>query len=444
MVNFQVANTAAPRARSGELAINGKTVNTPTYFATLTRVTEPDQVTGAVQVLDEQGEPPLPNTGGFVVESHLAPDILGGIDRTAQTDLNGQRQFSNLYAVIDILEKCLLIDPNTDRLLYSNYRGQLDPIRDFLPDPFTTTADALNGEEDVDLDISHEEAYPYIQDNVSRPNMVENMLNLQAEFDADLFLAPYYPIELDSYERDVEENIELYRVTKSLADRLYDRPVAPVLPVKTSVIGADAEQENGQRQPPQAWLDIIHAYRNLDSEVLFLKTTNVETDPDKLHKTDSEGIFHFFRQLRGFTDMPTFFLGLDEFSYILMTRGLDGYSHPVYNSPYRKPMQPGDNIDHDNISQHRKFLVPRKWGWEKFDQLDSLGCNCPFCQPFNDTDPIDIEFGDQDRLRMRHWLWLRDEEIRELNDAITKDEVRPGLRSICNDSEWKKNFTMFL
>jgi hypothetical protein len=29
-------------------------------------------------------------------------------------------------------------------------------------------------------------------------------------------------------------------------------------------------------------------------------------------------------------------------------------------------------------------------------------------------------------------------------EAIVNDEVRPGLQSICQDSEWKKNFTKFL
>jgi len=27
---------------------------------------------------------------------------------------------------------------------------------------------------------------------------------------------------------------------------------------------------------------------------------------------------------------------------------------------------------------------------------------------------------------------------------FVNDEVRPGLQSICQDSEWKKNFTKFL
>jgi len=442
MIDYQIRNTAAPSARLGELSINGKTVETPTYFPTLTRVTDPEKVTGAVQVLDEQGEPLLPYTGGFIVESHLAPSLLDDIDRHTQTDLNGEPQYSNLYSVIDHLEKCLIIDPNTDRLLYSKYRDNIADIKDHLPDEFLTVADALDNDTETDLEMRHEEAYPYLQERVSRPNFVENLLNLQTRYDPDLFLQPYYPIGLDTYDQDLEENIDLYRVTSSLADRLYDRPTAPVLPVKKSILGADAEQENGRRQPPQAWLDIIHTYRELDPDILFLKATNVETDPDKLHKTDSEGIFNFFRVFRRFTDMPTFFLGLDEFSYILMAQGLDGYSHPFYTSPYRKPMRPGNNME--NISHHRKFLVPRKWGWEKFDQLDDLGCNCTFCEPYNGTDPSEIDFSDQDQLRMRHWLWLRDEELRELNEAIINDEVRPGLRSICKDSEWKKNFTMFL
>jgi len=442
MIKYQISNTAAPSARLGELSINGKSIDTPTYFPSLTRVTDPEEVTGAVRVLEEQGEPPLPYTGGFVVESHLAPPVLGGIDRTTQTDLNGEPQYTNLYSVIDRLGKCLIIDPNTDRLLYSKYRDAIDDVADHLPDAFLTVTDALDSDTDSDREMRHKEAYPALQDTVSRPNFVENLLNLQAQYGPDLFLQPYYPIGLDTYERDLEENSELYRVTKGLADRLYDRPVAPVLPVKKSILGADTKQENGRRQPPQAWMDIITAYRELDTDMVFLKTTNVETDPDKLHKTDSEGIFQFFRVFRRFTDIPTFFLGLDEFSYILMAQGLDGYSHPLYESPYRKPVRAGNNTE--NISYHRKFLVPRKWGWEKFDQLDDLGCNCTFCAPYNSADPSEIEFGDQDQLRMRHWLWLRDEELRELNEAIINDEVRPGLQSICKASEWKKNFTKFL
>jgi hypothetical protein len=441
MIEYQVNDTAAPSARLGSLSISGKDIDTPTYFPTMTRVSDPEQVTGAVEVLDGQGGPPLPNTGGFIVESHLAPTVLDGMDRSTQANLNGELQYTNFYSVIDLLDKCLIIDPNTDRLLYSKYRNNIGDIADHLPDEFLAVADALEADDDEEGSLRHEEAYPRLRETVSRPNLVENMLGLQAEYGPDLFLPPYYPIGLDSYEKDLEENVEMFRVANSLADRLYDRPVAAVLPVKKSILGVDADQANGQRQPPQVWLDIIHTYRELDTDLLFLKATNVDTDPDELHKTDSEGMFNFFRVFRRFTDMPTFFLGLDEFAYILMAQGLDGYSHPLYNSPYRKPMRPGNN---NNASHHRRFIVPRKWGWEKFDQMDSLGCNGPFCEPYNDTDPSDIEFSDQDQLRRRHWLWLRDEELDQMYEAIVNDEVRPGLQSICQDSEWKKNFTKFL
>jgi len=447
MARFEIQETAAPNARMGELAINGKELPTPTYFPSLTRVSDAENVVEAVRVLDEQDEPLLPYTGGFVVESQLAPSVLDDFDRSVQTDLNGNRKFSNIYSIVDDLDRCLLIDPNTDRLLYFNYREDMREISDHLPDPFLDVADALDADDDEDgedgaeMAMEHRDAYPRLKEEVSPPNFVENMLGLQNEYGPDLFLVPYYPIELDTYEEDIEANLDLYRISQNLANTLYDREVAPVLPVKRSILSADAEQENGRRQPPQAWLDIIHTYRELDTDILFLKATNVETDPDELHKTDSEGIFHFFRLFRQFTDMPTFFLGLDEFSYILMAQGLDGYSHPMYQNPFRRPIRGGDSSD---IPRHRKFLVPRKWGWERFDQLDSLGCNGPFCEPYNDTHPSDIELSDQDTLRKRHWLWLRDEELREINDAITKDEVRPGLQSICKDSEWKKNFTMFL
>jgi len=437
MFDYRISDIAVPDARVGELTLNGKTNPTPTHFSTLTRPSEPDRILETFRELDEEDEPLLPHIGGFVVESHMAPAILDAENQHTQSVLGGNN-FTSFDALLDDLGRFLLIDPNTDRLLYWLYRQQLDEISEYLPTEFTDVVELLELDENDTDHLEFEEAYPRLREQMPPEELVTGIIDLQEEYDADLIFSPYIPIGLESYEEDLNFNLELYWT----AQQMIDKPVAPVIPLKTSVLGADAENDNGRIHGAEEWIEIIQSYRELDPIMLFLKATNARTDPDTLHKTDSEGIYQFFDLLRRFTNLPAFFLGLDEFSYILMQDGLDGYSHPIYKNPYRMPVSNGNGAN--NHSSSRKFIVPRRWGWEKFDQLNDLGCNCVFCQEYNHQDPAEIELSDQDALRTSHWLWLKDEELREINEAIEKDQVRPGLQSICHDSEWKKNFTTFL
>lgn len=437
MFDYRIREIAAPDARIAELTLSGKTISTPTHFATLTRQSEPDRIANTFQRLNEEGEPLLPHTGGFVVESQNVSEILESDQDHTQAVLGGNN-FTDFKTLVDDIDRILVVEPNTDRLLYWNYRQKIDSLTDHLPPEFQEAARRLDLDEEDSEHLKLEEAYPLLRKSVSQQEFVEGIVQLQIDNDADIVLPPYFPIGAEDYEDTLETNISLF----NLAQEATDMPVAPVIPLKTSVLGMDGENENGRIHGAQEWIDIIQSYRELDPHLLFIKATNSRIDPNTLDKTESEGTYNFFSLLRRFTNIPAFFLGIDEFAYILMQDGLDGYSHPLYDTPYRAPVTNGE--DANNHSPHRKFIVPRGWGWEKFDQLDSLGCNCPFCEEFSDVDPADIELSDQDDLRNSHWLWLKDEELEEISEAIQNDELRPGLKSICNDSEWKKNLATFL
>lgn len=437
MFDFKIKDIAAPDARVADLTLNGKQNQTPTYYPTLTRKTDPERILETFRELNDAGEDLLPRIGGFVVESQDAPEVLGDSQEHRQSVLNGNN-FTNFSSLLDDLGRVLVVEPNTDRLLYWTYRQEIGAIAEYLPPSINEAARRLGLDDDNPDAIDFQDAYDLVRENLSVEEFAARMIRLQEEFGADVVLAPYLPLEGESVEDDLETNIALYHQAKTLTEK----PVEPVIPLKKSVIGADADNTNGRIHSPQIWIDIIQEYRKLEPDILYLKATNAEFDPDTLHKTDNQGIYQFFSLLRRYTNRPAFFLGLDELAYILTQDGLDGYSRPLYKNPYRTPITNGNGGN--NSTPHRKFLLPRDWSWEKFDQISNLGCNCYFCTQYQDVDPQDIELPDQDSLRMSHWLWLRDEEMDEIREAIEKDEVRPGLQSICKDSEWKKNFTTFI
>lgn len=437
MFDFSIKDIAAPNARVANLNLNGKQNQTPTYYPTLTRKTEPDRVLETFQELDEAGGELLPRIGGFVVESQDAPDVLNDFQEPRQAVLGGNN-FSNFASLLEDLSRVLVIEPNIDRLLYWAYRQDIDAIAEYLPPSIEEVDRLLSLDDNHPEAIGFQDAYDLVRENMDIEEFATRMVELQEDFEADVVLAPYIPLKADSVEEDLATNINLYKKAKDLSEK----PVEPVIPLKKSVIGADADNTNGRIHSPQIWIDIIQEYRKLEPDILYLKATNAEFDPDTLHKTDNQGIYQFFSLLRRYTNRPTFFLGLDELAYILTQDGLDGYSRPLYKNPYRMPITNGDGGN--QATPHRKFLLPRDWSWVKFDQINNLGCNCHFCNQFQGIAPQEIELADQDSLRMSHWLWLRDEEMDEIHEAIAKDEVRPGLQSICEDSEWKKNFTTFI
>lgn len=437
MIEFDMRETAAPRARTGELTIKDKSNRTPMYLANLIRKSDRKNLVRTINQLNRKNEALLPNVGGVLVESQLAPEVLGGLEDVTQIDLTGEeKDFTNLRSVLDKLGRYLIIDPNTDRLFYSNYRENMTAIRQHLPNEVLSICQDLNDDENEDVD--HRVAYNRFRENVVSGELVQQMLNLQNKFGADIHLSPYYAIGHETLADDLDQNINLIKIANELSD---EAGTVCVIAVRKSVLSLEYTRENGQLHPPEEWIEIINKYRELNPDLIFLKATNVETDPDKLDKTDSEGIFDFFELLKRFMNVPTIFIGLDEFAYILMAQGLDGFTHPLYKNPYRQPKRGNTN----NGANHRKFLIPRKWEWEKFDKLESLGCNGPFCNEFNGTThPSDIDLPDQDELRKSHWFWLRDEQLSQISEAIAKDEIRPGLVDMCSDSEWKKNLTRFL
>lgn len=392
MIEFEFNQQAAPQARSGRFTFGNGWARLPTHFPNLTSRFEREMLVDTINTLLRNGEPLLPHLGGVVVESQHVPEVLDGTQGVTQRDLSGDDiDFTTFWDVLDILKRNLVIDPNTDRILYSMYRGNIESIREYLPRSVVDLARDLNVEES---DINHQGAYEHFKNGIASDELVRGNLNLQREHDSHLRIPPYYSIDAETLQEDINQNINMFKIMENLLDDGEIGRIAPVIPIRGSVLTLEPTREGDRLVPPQEWLDIINAYRELEPDLIFIKATNVEMDPNILNKSDSDGIFGFFTLLRRFTSTPTFFLGLDEFSYILNAHGLDGCSHPLYKSPYRTPKRGGSNG-----TNHRNFLIRRELGRVKFDQLDSLGCNGPFCRGYNgEIHPSDIPLPEQDQL----------------------------------------------
>lgn len=470
MSSLQYPKYASPNARLGELSINGKSLELPSHFVTLTKSTDVEKLLEAIQHLESIGEdPPLPNTGGIVVELQTADEILSNQndrfhESQRQSTLEGDEARVNLYSAINDLSKVLITDPNTDRIFYSNYREEFGEFADNMAQGLGDIIERYADEENDEIN-SQVKGYRELRRTVRPSEFCEYVLNMQSQMDSDIYLSPYYPVEQASIgggngndiwnkedrreqEREkIPENIRLYKISKDIAKRRYDREVFPVISLKTDILKADTENGDDGMEPPQIWRDIMEAYSGLDCGLYFLKITNADMDPGMLDKEVSEGIVSFVKLLRKeYIDAPVFFLGMDELAYILMAHGLDIYTHPIYDQPFESGNFYSEDVrpDPKEINHNRKFIVPRNRERKKFDQLNSLGCFCPFCQPFVNTDPAEISIGKQGDLRKKHWLWLRDEEMDQMKEAIENDQVRPALMDFYTDSDWEKNYIKFL
>lgn len=439
MINFEFNQQAAPQARSGRFSFGNGWARSPMYFANLISRDDRENLVDTINTLVRRGEPLLPHLGGAIIESQNAPGVLAGDREVIQRDLEGDEiDFTTFWDVLDNLNRNLVIDPNTDRLLFSIYREDVEAIREYLPNQLVEISRDLNIE---DSDLEYADANNQLKNEISGDDLSRGMIQIQRDFESDLRIPPYFSIDAESFDRDLHQNVNLVEATSNLLSGDEGNDLAPVIPLRRSILTLEPTREGDRLEPPQEWIDIVNAYRDLNPELLFIKATNVEMNPDVLDKAESDGFINFFTMLRRFTATPTIFLGMDEFAYILMAHGLDGYTHPLYNSPYRTPKRGGGN----GGPNHRNFLIRRELGYEKFDQIDSLGCNGPFCQRFNgNIHPSEIDLADQDTLRKCHWYWVRNQELGEVWDAIQEDTMRPGLHSLFSDSSWKKNLTQYV
>lgn len=439
MIDFDVEETPSIDARRGVLSLYSSQFRTPTYIPNLIKRHDREKLVLTINTLLEKREPLLPHTGAVLVEAQNTQEVLGDLRDVTQRELTGElKDFTTLQSVLDKLNRGLIIDPNTDRILFSAYRSNIEPIKTNLPNKLVSISREFDKE---DTDIEYDEAYHKFKKKVSNHQLSKDMIDLQRKFDSTIRVPPYYSIDAETVDRDLKYNVDLYKKSKTHAKENFEDNLVPVISIRNSILKLDSFRENGRLHPPKEWGKIINKYRDLDPDLYLLKATNAEIDPDWVEKPISEGILEFFKLFRRYTGVPAIFLGLDEFAFLLTDQGLDGYSHPVYQNPYRQPKR-GGNSEGPN---HRKFLRPRKGGWVKFDQLETLGCNGPFCEDYNDDiSPSEIPLNDQDDLRKCHWYWLKDEQMRQVYEAIGNGTLRPGLDDVFSDSEWRKNLLSFL
>lgn len=465
--NYRITTRADPKARIAGISFNDKTVESPAYFPIIRRsqsANEIQEVLDIVNRLDDGETRPLEHVGGFVFEaervSRLLESELEEYSGSRQSTLAGRNSFSNFYSLIEYLEKALLIDPNLDRMFYSSSREDYLEASGVPESVVDLLEDSIEGKLD-----GQPESFKSIRREVTPTNLCETSLRFQRKYRVDLFLSPYLPIdnwnigaaedqdlwneaERDRADAPLPYNIQLYRASAELADLFYDSQVAPVIPLRKSVLKRFTTDADGVGGIPQVWKDIIDTYRELNPPIIFIKATNAEFDPKKPDLEMNRAIVEFFCTLRKWVDdTPIFFLGIGELGYILMAEGLDAYADPIHAQPYETSVAITDEEhrpDPDDIDPTREYLVYRTWTREKFNQLDNFGCPGPFCLPFESRDPSTLGISDQDSLRTKHWFWLRDDELRMLKESIINNQVKISLKDICNDSDWHKNLATFL
>lgn len=459
---------ANPKARIAHIGINDKTINTPSYFPILRRSRNPNEVRQIVEAVNRENdgyENPFPHIGGYVFEADLVERLLDpdefSSSQSVQTRLGEEGvTYPNFHTLIERLDQTILIDPNTDRMMYS------DRLDDFIEGSgLSGDLRSIIGDKKAGDYENQAAAYADIRDSASKEAIAESQLTFQNKFNVDLYLAPYLPIDNwnigygenedvwneDERERTGSEkpfNIQLYQRTAELAELWYGGKVAPVIPLRNSILLRYSTDQDGAGGVPQLWKDIVDEYRKLDPPMIFIKATNAEFDPMKPDFQNNRSIVKFFELLRKWTDnTPLFFLGIGELAYVLMAKGLDAYADPIHQQSFEPTVAITDEEhrpDPANQDFTRSYLVYRLWRREKFNQLTDLSCPGPFCEPFENADLSSLEISDQDSLRTKHWFWIRNDELGMLKEAIDDDQVSIALKDICEDSDWHKNLATFL
>lgn len=455
-----------PKARVRNIQIGKKTFNTFSFFPTLKRT--PRLLIETFDTLKKHGfTEVLPNIGGFIVESQDIPNVLlkkrksSDVKKTQRT-LRGKKIFVpdmkdkdmkdvDFYNFLSSYSKILFIDPDLDKVTYYAYKNKFkNNLNGYLPKDVLQSLDELKIEPKMHIS-EQEKQRNTVFDTIfeNRVDLVQKFANLQIELDTDAFISPYIPISLQNISTDkrkdkddsVDKNTKIHKIMKEITFEKKD--VFPVICLRSDILREKIMKTKTQKEYPKSWIRILDSYSKLNAPCYGLKIVDFHTDTDSIKKKNYEGLFEFFKYLRArIKDKPIFLLNMNEFAYILYSEGLDFFSHPIYKKVPETTGRGGKKGEKPKIE--RDYYIPRKMTYDKIESLTELKCNCPFCSPFHDFDPKKLPIRLKDRIRYKHFLWCKNEEIKEILIETVKNSLDVALLDIFKDSDWLKNLIKFL
>lgn len=455
-----------PKAHIRKIQIGKKEFDTFSFFPTLKRA--PKLLTETFDTLKKHGfTEVLPHIGGFIVESQDIPNVILKKTKTSdenkkQRTLRGKKLFidnmknkdmknMSFYDFLSSYSKLLLIDPNLDKITYASYRSKfIDNLSGYFPKEVLQSLEGFKirpGMRDSERERHKDTVFDTIYSN--RVDLVQKFANLQIDLEADAFISPYIPISFQNINTDVrkdkedsvDKNIKIHTIMKEITFEKKD--VFPVICLRRNILKETVKNVKNKKEYPKSWVRILDEYNKLDSNCYGLKIVDFNTDNNSIDKKNYEGLFEFYKYLRTrIVDKPVFLLNMNEFSYILYSEGLDFFSHPIYKKV--PETRGGIGEKGKKPETDRYYYLPRKMTYEKIGSLSELKCNCPFCSPFSDFVPKELNISLKDKIRYKHFLWCKNYEVKEILAETKKNALDVALGDMFKDSDWLKNLIKFL
>ena len=448
----------------GKIKSGEKIIDLPTIFLTLKKNTESEgfvQVTNHFETLPDEiydrCELNLERIGGIIIEANDLYNFSINRDISQQT-LDGKKLTD--VAIHEIKKNRLfLIDPNLDRISKYPYRNDfLISIPDYLtnslknkikegfgkkPENNKNYGDWLKermveirqtdnlleeglDEKDIEKEFENEKS------------IVPKIITMQNDYNADWPISPYNSISLPYLSKDLERFKKLYNFSNILCQRLFKKTPIPIISIKNNVLKVKVKRKG---EYPRQWLQIYSTVKNLDSNAPFigLKVSDFTTTSlDSNYK----GILDFFKGLSKNTHNNIIMFGMNEFAYGMMVHGLKGYTHPIRGDALQRIYSSGSDEggEEKTISNEPNYYVIRKMENYPFSELNDLHCNCPYCFPYSNTKPKDIDLKDKITIKFKHRIWAYNIQLQWIvKDLEKNNDIRNVVSSLFSDSD-KKGF----
>jgi hypothetical protein len=414
---------------------NGKIVNLPSYFPQITRQNDMVQLIEAMKKLEKMKKSKMPSIGGIVTEANTIPKVIkNNLSLVRQTRLvnlprkNGE-DFSSYYEFFKEYAILFLIDPNLDRIdMSSNYSDSFLKLgNDFLT---TEIINHIKSGKSIGIDK--------LLQNI---DAVRRILGFQSHYKADELIAPYISINAKSWQTNIESNTNLYTITLDVWKKFfpkYDKPI-PVICLDKNVFNIASESNR-----MKMWESILDAYKELNVPVYIIKISDFDTS-NKNEKYDI--ILEFFRFFKSRIQVPIILVNMNEFAYVLMREGMDAYSTRMSRrTNIDIPIAAQFTDEEREENKHGQYYIPRKMKLVKRIVINKipLPCNCPFCSLYPNILVKKIPDDEWRDLRIYHYLWIKNDELRMLIEDLKKNSLRAALQSMFADSDGWKNFVDFV
>lgn len=400
-------NQRTNQTRICEIKINNKTIITPTYIMNIRKDWELDLVCDS-NVLKYN------NINVVLYRLWEAYNV-----RKLREARNRQRTLFGNYVDENYRflkqNKLILIDPATEYFYFSRNKDNLRLIQGtpiFLKE-FIQNCNREN----------HSKFWRSLitgKNRINRTALIDWYVKQQLQNGADIIIPPS-PLIDGKDESLIEYSWNINKLTKSISEIVYKKPSSIYWLLNFPIFKSDEQIE---KIIEKLYLDESDGDNHLsDIKITFIKIKNYDFNSNFIERDNLKKFLNEINKIQNLTEKSFFFLDSTDFlGLVTIVKGADGFSEPLdcnvreyYGSNssnmkgrYYHP-EIGTMIPFDNV---KKILK---------NNQDHLPCHCESCNLVNSQNIDNIDWN---KIRRLHLLYIRNEQIQEIKDAIKNNSIR--------------------